>query len=248
LDKSISSEGLRLSAHVAVPAGAAPAPGLVLCHGFPRGPRGAASSAGTFPELADRIARDAGWVCLAFNFRGTGSSQGDFSGAGWIADASSAVTALVDRPDVRDVWIAGVGEGGTIAICAAAADDRIRGVATLAAPASLRDWGRDPARLLDFVRRVGMVRTPGFPPSVAAWAQSLAGVDAAAAAAKLAPRPLLVLHGTDDALVPLDDARVLVEAAGKHAELRLVQAGGHELRHDPRAVAALLSWLDRQVM
>ena len=233
---------------MAVPSSGGPAPGLVLCHGFPSGPRGAASSAGTFPELADRVAREAGWVCLAFNFRGTGASQGDFSGPDWVADALSAVTALSERPDVRDVWIAGVGEGGTIAICATAADDRIRGVATLAAPASLRDWGRDPARLLEFARRVGMIHTPGFPSSVATWAQSLATVDAVAAVPKLAPRPLLVLHGTDDALVPVDDARLLVEAAGKHAELRLVHAGGHELRHDPHAVAALLSWLDRQLM
>jgi putative redox protein len=242
----IPSEGLRLAAHLAVPGGG-PAPALVLCHGFPRGPRGAASSAGTFPELADRVAREAGWVCVAFNFRGTGASQGDFSGPGWVTDVASVVTAMSERPDVRGVWLAGVGEGGTVAICAAAGDERVRGVATMAAPASLRDWGRDPARLLEFARRVGMVHNPGFPESVATWAQSLATVDAVAAAPKLAPRPLLVLHGTDDAVVPLENARQIAEAAGKRAELRLVQAGGHELRHDPRAVAVLLSWLERQL-
>jgi putative redox protein len=148
---------------------------------------------------------------------------------------------------VRGVWLAGVGEGGTVAICAAAGDERVRGVATMAAPASLRDWGRDPARLLEFARRVGMVHNPGFPESVATWAKSLATVDAVAAAPRLAPRPLLVLHGTDDAVVPLENARQIAEAAGKRAELRLVQAGGHELRHDPRAVAVLLSWLERQL-
>jgi putative redox protein len=72
-------------------------------------------------------------------------------------------------------------------------------------------------------------------------------VDAADAVAQIAPRPLLVLHGTDDNVVPVDDARTLIEAAGPSAELRLVHAAGHELRHDPRAVAALLGWLDRQL-
>jgi fermentation-respiration switch protein FrsA (DUF1100 family) len=246
LNDSIRSDGLRLGSHLAVPNGG-PAPALVLCHGFPRGPRGAANSAGTFPELADRVAREAGWICLAFNFRGTGPSEGDFSAPGWVTDAIAAVSAMSERSDVRGVWMVGVGEGGTVAICAAAQDERVRGVATLAAPESLRDWGRDPARFLEFTRRVGMVRTPGYPASVATWAQSLATIDAVAAAPKLAPRPLLVLHGTDDAVVPPEDARLIVQAAGKHAELKLVHAGGHELRHDPRAVAVLLSWLDRQL-
>jgi putative redox protein len=39
----------------------------------------------------------------------------------------------------------------------------------------------------------------------------------------------------------------LVDAAGPTAELRVVHAAGHRLRHDPRAIAALLGWLDRQL-
>ena len=30
------------------------------------------------------------------------------------------------------------------------------------------------------------------------------------------------------------------------AELRIIAGAGHQLRHDPRAVAVLLGWLDRQ--
>jgi hypothetical protein len=29
--------------------------------------------------------------------------------------------------------------------------------------------------------------------------------------------------------------------------LRIVQNGAHRLRHDPRALALLLGWLDRQI-
>jgi len=247
LDVSISSDGLRLAAYLAAPAGAGAAPAVVLCHGFPTGPRGAAASAATFPELADRIARECGWWALAVNFRGTGGSAGDFSVAGWLADIRAAVGFLDRRSETRGVWLTGVAEGGTLAVMAMAADPRVRGCATLAAPVNLRDWGRDPARLLEYARRVGMIRTPGFPASVSAWARSVAGVDAVAAAAKLAPRPLLVCVGTADAVVRIDDARALVAAAGATGELRIVGGAGHELRHDPRAVASLLGWLDRQV-
>ena len=220
---------------------------MVICHGFPTGPRGAAASAATFPELADRIARECGWHALAFNARGTGSSPGDFSVAGWLADIRAAVASLDARPETRGVWLVGIAEGGTLAVLATAADDRVRGCAALAAPVSFKEWGRDPARLLDYARRVGMVRTPGFPASVQAWSRGVAGVDALAAARRVAPRPLFVLIGTADAVVSIEDARALAEAAGEAGELRMVGGAGHELRHDPRATASLLGWLDRQV-
>ena len=62
---------------------------------------------------------------------------------------------------------------------------------------------------------------------------------------KLAPRPLLVVHGDDDDTVPTSDARQLAGAHGS-AELRIIPGAGHRLRHDPRAVAVLLGWLDHQ--
>ena len=68
---------------------------------------------------------------------------------------------------------------------------------------------------------------------------------AAEAAARLAPRPLMVVHGSEDDSVPVFDARALADAHGA-ADLRIVQGARHHLRHDPRAIAVLLGWLDRQ--
>lgn len=218
----------------------------MLCHGFPTGPRGAVASASTFPELADRIARETGWMALSLNFRGTGGSTGDFSASGWLDDIGAAVSELDARPDVRGVWLVGVAEGGTLAICAAAADERVRGVATLAAPPNLRDWAREPGRFLEYARRAGMVSSTDFPASVSEWGREMLAVDALEAARRLPPRPLLVLHGSDDDMVPPDDARALADAGSPASEFRTVQAAGHELRHDPRAIAALLGWIDRR--
>ena len=247
LETTISSDGISLSAHRATPAHGGPAPAVAICHGFPTGPRGAAASAATYPELADRIARECGWHALSFNCRGTGGSGGDFSVAGWLADIRAAVSYLEEIPDAQGVWLVGIAEGGTLAVLATAADARIRGCAALAAPNTFKEWGRDPARLLEFARRVGMVRTPGFPASVQAWGRGVAGVDALAVAPRIAPRPLFVVIGTADSVVPIDGARDLAEAAGAAGELRMVGGAGHELRHDPRATASLMGWLDRQV-
>lgn len=245
MDDTILSEELRLSAHFALPTGStAGVPGIVFCHGFPRGPRGAASSAATYPELADRVARAAGWAALVFNFRGTGASEGDFSIPGWRIDLRAAVRALRERTTA--VWVAGMAEGGALAVCEGAADPTIRGVATLGAPASLGEWARNPGRLLEHARRVGMVRTPGFPADAGAWVRGVEELEPLRCARLLRPRPLLILHGTEDDVVGTADARALGDAAGPTAEVRLVHAGGHRLRHDPRAVAALMGWLARQ--
>ena len=49
----------------------------------------------------------------------------------------------------------------------------------------------------------------------------------------------------DDTVRGEVDARRLADAHG-NAELRVINGAGHRLRHDPRAVAVLLGWLDRQ--
>ena len=53
------------------------------------------------------------------------------------------------------------------------------------------------------------------------------------------------MHGDDDDEVPVAEARLLAAAHGS-AELHIVEGAGHRLRHDPRALAVLLGWLDRQ--
>jgi putative redox protein len=245
-DTILSTGGLRLSAHIAVPPPPGRSHGLVVCHGFPNGPRGAATVGTTYADLADRLARDSGFVVLTFNFRGTGTSDGDFSVQGWLDDLSVAVRTLADRSDVRGVWSAGFGHGATFALCEAARDPLVRGVAAIAARTSLGDWVRDPAGLVAEAREMGMIRTSGFPADVGTWGQELAMLDAGAAVRRLHDRSLLVLHGVDDIDVPIDEARELGRAAGPGAELRFVPGAGHHLRHDPRAVATLLGWLDRQ--
>ena len=202
-------------------------------------------AASALPELADRIAAEMGWMAMALAFRGCGASEGSFSLRGWLDDLLAAVAHLEAEEPVSGVWLVGFGTGGSLAICAAAVRERIRGVAVLGAPADFDDWASHPRRLLEHAREVGMIREATFPTAFDAWSRELRDLRAVADAPRLAPRPLLVVHGSDDDLVPVFDARVLVDAHGA-AELRIVAGAGHRLRHDPRAIAVLLGWLDRQ--
>ncbi|MGD9798610.1 MAG: alpha/beta hydrolase, partial [Acidimicrobiia bacterium] len=149
---SFPSGDVLLVGHLARPepgAAAAGRPGLVLCHGFPSGPKSASASGQTYPELADRLAAEAGWVVLSLDFRGTGESGGNFSLGGWLTDLRAAVDHLLALDEVGDVWLCGSSTGGSLAICAAAEDERVRGVAALSARADFDDWASHPRRFLE---------------------------------------------------------------------------------------------------
>jgi uncharacterized protein len=243
------SGGNLLAAHVARPpmrADTVAVPAVVLAHGYPSDVSATAVAASALPELADRLANEMGWLAMALAFRGCGESEGSFSLAGWLEDIGSAVRHLREQERVTGVWLAGFGTGGALALCAAAADPDVRGVATLGAPADFDDWASHPKRLLEHAREVGIIKEAAFPADLDAWTRELRELRAVTCAPRLAPRPLLVIHGSDDDVVPTVDARAFVGAAGPDAELRIVQAAGHRLRHDPRAIATLIGWLARQ--
>jgi putative redox protein len=94
-------------------------------------------------------------------------------------------------------------------------------------------------------RDVGVVDHDDEPASLNQWAKQLRQHRAIDSVPQLGSRPLLILHGTNDRQVPQDDARMLA-AHHPSAELRLIDGADHRIRHDPRAVAVLMGWLERQ--
>ena len=248
MDQTFQSGVQTLACHIKVPVAAADAdadvPGLILCHGFPMGPIDARGSAGTFPQLIDRIAFESGYAAMTFTFRGCGTSTGDFSLQGWIDDLRAAIDHLIGETGVGRVALVGTNTGGSIAICVGADDPRVFGAALLSPRADFDDWADHPRRFLDHAREIGAVRTPGFPSSMDDWSRAFRRFRPSAAARRFAPRPLLVMHGDDDESIPTTDARQLAQAHGA-AELTVLPGAGHRLRHDPRAMAILMGWLDR---
>lgn len=248
MDSTFRSGAFTLASHVKEPSGSSARepglPGLILCHGFPIGPIDARRSAGTFPQLIDRVAIEVGIPAMTFTFRGCGTSEGDFSLQGWIDDLRAAIDHMIQTVGVERVVLVGTNTGGSIAICVGANDPRVAAAGLLSPRADFDDWADHPRRFLDHARDIGAVRTPGFPSSMDDWSRAFRRFRPTAAARRFAPRPLLVMHGEDDESVPTSDARQLAQAHGS-AELSLLAGAGHRLRHDPRALAILLGWLDR---
>lgn len=248
MEPTFESEGFRLHGHMALPERlrSRGTPALVLCHGFPGTAVGALGAGRSFPDLADRIVRELGWIVFSFAYRGCGGSEGDFSTGGWLADVHAAIDHVRTTQSTAGIWLAGFGTGGSLAICAAGADPEVKGVAAFGSPADFADWAADPQALHDHARAIGAISSDGYPNDFDAWSRDLSAISATDAAPDVAPRPLLVVHGVDDGLVPSIDGRILADAHGE-SELRIVGGAGHGLRNDPRAIAILLGWLGRQV-
>lgn len=245
MNLELASGSVRLTAHVAEPPVSEPQPPTVLlCHGYPSGSLPAEAAGRSYPDLADRIANE-GWRAVTFTFRGCGGSTGNFSLAGWLDDLLAVIDQVETFGPSRGTWLAGFGTGGGLCISASARRPEVAGVAALGAPADFTDWANHPRRLLQHARDVGAISDPSYPPHLDQWTRELREIRPVDDAVLLAPRPLLVLHGSDDESVPSFDARVVGDAHAS-AELRIVSGAAHDLRHDPRAVAILLGWLDRQ--
>ncbi len=239
-----TGDGVTLEAHVALPRSSAPAPGILLLHGFPSGSIPAAFIGNDLPELADRIATEMGWVALSLRLRGCGTSTGNFSLSGWLEDARTALAHLRSLRPLQHVWVCGFGTGGAIALLLAADDAELAGVAVLGTPGNFADWARSPDTFLAQARAAGVIRDDEFPADIEAWSAELSSTRATDGAERMGDRPLLVMHGAEDEWVPQFDARSVADSHGA-ADLRVIAGAGHQLRHDPRAVAVLLGWLDR---
>ena len=215
---------------------------LFLLHGLPLSRDGAATASRLLPELAERVAQEAGWQAVAVSLRGVGGSQGSFSASGWLDDLGVVLDAQLG--DRRGYSIAGFGLGGAIALRQAAKDERARGIVALATPSKIDRWCGEASSFLKACKHAGVLGAhDDIDPE--ALRDDVIALDPCGAMASLPPRRILVVHGSVDTRVPESSARDLVDAAHGHAELRIIQGAGHGLRADPRMVATLLGWLDR---
>lgn len=237
-----------LAGQLALPAGAERgAAAVVLCHGFPSMPRGALATGEGYADLAQFLADETGAAVLTFTFRGCGNSDGDFSLSGWIDDLGVAIDWLTTTRNVAEVGLAGFSAGGAVALCRGAHDSRVKSVAGFAVPATFDSWSAESRRFLEACRELGVVKDRAFPADVAAWAQDFVNESPRQAIAKMGKRPVLLVHGSEDDVVPVAAARELMAARGEDGEVdvRVLVGAQHRLRHDPRAIAVLVGWASR---
>ena len=236
-----SSDGLRLPGWY-VAAGAGPAPGVVLIHGWE------SARDRTLPHA--QVLHAVGFHVLTIDVRGHGENGPEalpLSVGEYAADARAGVAWMLARPEVTRVALLGHSMGASGSLVAAADDPDVSAVVAVAAPA-------DPTRLTRQTFRLAKLPIPGLVAWPLAWlttrvylrprGHTVASISALKAVKDIAA-PVLLAHGTDDGVVPVSDLGRL--AAARRAtrpaavtETIVVQGGRHSwLYEDPAYRAAI---------
>ena len=220
-------------------------PAVCLCHGIPAVPYNPDEKGG-YPELAARFCR-AGFAALVFNFRGCGPSQGNIDMPGWTRDLESAIDFLNMLPEVdrNKIYLLGSSGGAAASVYAAAHDKRVSAVATLACPAEFNFMagGDTVESLIARFREIGIIKDAEFPPSVKKWLDGFKKLAPIEYIGGISPKPLLLVHGESDDVVPVEHVERLYAKAGRPREKLVLPGAGHRLRQDERAIEAVMSWL-----
>lgn len=174
--------------------------------------------------------RDLGFNLFYFDFRALGESGGKTSSIGYLElkDVAAAVRFLKEtRPQFCEkIGLYGLSMGGMVAICEAARNPEI---VCVAAEASYYSFRRVVSRWA-WVRH----RVPYFPliPIILHYIRKYLGVNPERYSPKynipkIAPRPVFIIHGRYDNIVPAAQAKLLYKKAGNPKEIWLVPGAKH---------------------
>lgn len=210
---------------------------VIFCHGF----RGSKEGGGRAAALASEVAG-----------RGLAALRFDFTPLSLLSVQVEELRTVIEycrRNVSRRVILFGRSMGGSASLIAAAADPLVAGLCLWSTPHDLRDTfrlslGEGYSRLergetLTVADEFGSVTlTPDF-------LRDFDRYDLLACAGQLDERPIFIVHGEKDEIVPLRQCEEIFARAAGPKKLCVIPGGDHRfLTGYDQAASALLSWLD----
>jgi len=148
---------------------------------------------------------------------------------GEIADLKTAVGWAQRRKEIlkEKIGVNGLSLGGVVAILTAATDPRIKVVSLWSTLSDLKCLSQIVLESSDKSLEQRYVDEPSGYRVGKKFLIDLRKHRITEAASKISPRPILIVHGTQDQVVPLWHAQKLYEAAGEPKEKFFVEGADH---------------------
>lgn len=217
---------------------------VIVCHGF----TGTKEGGGRALEMGEALGQF-GFSTLLVDFAGCGNSEGAFEDltlTGQVEDLE-AVVACCRREGYRKIILNGRSFGGTTAICYAARDKDIDGVCTWAAVARPGELFQHRAKNTFTREGVELINLESEEGSVTLkkdFLEDLNQHDIPGSAGMLTPCSLMIIHGSADQSVPVEDAELLYSRAGKPKSLVVIKGADHRFsEHTGETWQIFFEWL-----
>jgi dipeptidyl aminopeptidase/acylaminoacyl peptidase len=239
---TLNSAAIQLPAAAFWPPGAGPHPGVVVATGGLE-----TGSIDAYRWAGERLATG-GYAALVATY----SAPSPYSD---VDDLSLALDWLASSPriDGKRLAIWGHSRGGLGALLAAARDDRLRAVVSICAPSDLPDYMNRLGTYFPAARDSIAKFLGGLPDEVSEKYQA---INLLSLSGRL-KKPLLLIHGTADMRVPVDQsirlAESLKEGGNENLRLELMPGVGHFLElgtlgyQFDRVIDMTVSWLNEVI-
>jgi fermentation-respiration switch protein FrsA (DUF1100 family) len=189
-----------------------------------------------FIAIGERLSQEEIAV-LRFDFRGCGESEGrieDDTITRRLADLGAAIEFMHSYPGLgKKRGLLGSSLGGYLSLMKASANQEIRATVIWATPFHLDDLGSRKTE-------------EEYPPPGEAFLKDLPGHQLFPALSKVSN--CLVIHGSKDELVPMDQAWEIFQGLGSPKEIRVIEGGDHRITdpvHRQRAIDLSANWFKK---
>lgn len=208
---------------------------LIICHGF----RGSMDGGGRAVRLAERAAA-LGFTAIRFAFTPVQS----------LSSQIRELSAVVDycRSNIcSKVILLGRSMGGSGSLAFAAHDERIAGLCLWATPYNLFETFKlslgDSYKLLSEGKTVKINDEYGNLIMESSFIEDFKSYDLLDCIKKI-KSPVLIIHGSQDEVVPLQQAKKMWHYANNPKQLIIIEGGDHQLsKHADLAAENVLAWL-----
>ena len=195
--------------------------------------------------LAEGLAAS-GTAALRFSFSGNGDSEGEFAESTItkeVADLGSVLDALAGY----NVCYVGHSMGGAVGVLRTATDERIQVLVSLAGMVHTKAFAD--REFGDVTPDAGCMWDEPDCPLSQAYMDDMASLDSVAKRASQFAVPWLLVHGTEDDIVPIQDSHDILHYANEPTELLELPGVDHVFSEDgtPLMVERVVTWINRKL-